>query len=152
MLATGGHELSVDLGAEPIPLLADGTRVTQMVLNLLNNAAKYTPKGGHVWLKVAREGSEVAISVRDNGIGIAADNLPDLFRMFSQITPVLDRAQGGLGIGLALVQGIAELHGGSIRAHSAGLGNGSEFVLRLPCLEGSHAPRQAASMDSNNDR
>jgi|GEM_PF-1110009 len=151
MLTAGGHELTVDLGAEPIRMLADSTRVTQMVLNLLNNAAKYTPKGGHVWLTVRRDGGEVTISVRDNGIGIDAANLPELFRMFSQITPALDRAQGGLGIGLALVWGLAELHGGSVRAHSEGLGKGSEFVLRLPCLEESHARGRAESMDTTND-
>ena len=153
MLSTGGHELTIDMDRAPVHLFADGTRVTQMVLNLLNNAAKYTPKGGHVRLTVARDGADVAISVRDNGIGIEAGHLPDLFRMFSQITPALDRAQGGLGIGLALVHGLAELHEGSISAHSAGLGKGSEFVLRLPCLDDAHAaPRRARSMDSTNDR
>jgi len=150
-LAAGGHELSVDMGAAPIRLAADGTRVTQMVLNLLNNAAKYTPRGGHVWLTVSRDAAEAVISVRDDGIGIEADDLPDLFRMFSQITPALDRSQGGLGIGLALVQGLAELHGGSIQAFSAGLGQGSEFVLRLPCLEESHAPRLSEPVDSHDD-
>ena len=104
-----------------------------------------------VGVRRAHARAEAVISVRDNGIGIDAEHLPDVFRMFSQVTPALDRAQGGLGIGLALVQGLAELHGGSIRAHSAGGGRGSEFVLRLPCLAQSDAPRQAESMGSAND-
>jgi PAS domain S-box-containing protein len=134
LIAAAAHEVTVSLQPS-LQLFADGTRVTQMILNLLNNAAKYTPTGGHIWIGAAKDGADIAISVRDNGIGIDPDHLPHLFKMFSQVTPALDRAHGGLGIGLALVQGLAQLHGGSVRAYSAGPGRGSEFVLRLPAAQ-----------------
>ncbi len=118
----------------------DPIRLAQVFSNLLNNAAKYTEKGGHVWLAAERQGGEVVVSVRDTGIGIAAEHLPQLFEMFSQVTPALERSQGGLGIGLALVRGLVELHGGRVEAHSAGAGRGSEFTVRLPAVE---APGQA---------
>jgi PAS domain S-box-containing protein len=128
------HALTVTLPEAMLAVNADPTRLTQVILNLLNNAAKYTPRGGHIWLTVAREGGEAVISVRDTGIGIEAAHLPNIFNMFSQVTPALDRAQGGLGIGLALVRGLTELHGGRVEAHSAGLDKGSEFVVRLPAI------------------
>lgn len=129
------HELSVTLPREPIYLSADPTRLTQIVLNLLNNAAKYTPRGGHIWLSAERMGQEAVLTVRDTGIGIASEHLADIFQMFSQLTPALDRTQGGLGIGLALVHGLVELHGGTVEALSCGSGQGSEFVVRLPVAE-----------------
>jgi CheY-like chemotaxis protein len=114
---------------------ADPIRLAQVFANLLNNAAKYTERGGHIWLTVEQEGARVATTVRDTGIGIAAEHLPHLFEMFSQVAPALDRSQGGLGIGLALVRALVELHGGSVEARSAGPGRGSEFTVWLPVAE-----------------
>jgi signal transduction histidine kinase len=110
------HTLTVTLPPVPIYLECDHTRITQVVLNLLNNAAKFTPPGGHIWLTAERESNEVVIRVRDTGIGIPAGHIVRLFEMFSQISPPIDRVQGGLGIGLALARGLMELHGGSIEA------------------------------------
>ena len=132
LIEAGGHELALDLPADDIELVADPTRLGQMVSNLLNNAAKYTPKGGRIELSVRREGDSVAICVADTGIGIAPEALPHLFEMFTQVGRGRDRSQGGLGIGLALVRRLAELHDGSIGAESAGPGRGSKFTLRLP--------------------
>jgi CheY-like chemotaxis protein/two-component sensor histidine kinase len=132
LLQTCSHHFSLSLPRERLMLDADGTRLTQAILNLLNNAAKYTPAGGHVQLTVARDGERGVVSVRDSGIGIDPDHLPRLFEMFSQLTPALDRSHGGLGIGLALVRGLVELHGGTVSADSAGAGMGSEFVIHLP--------------------
>ncbi len=129
------HELTITAPPEPIYLDADPTRLAQVISNLLNNAAKYTEKGGHVWLIAERQGNEAVISVRDTGIGIAAEHLPHLFEMFSQVAPALERSQGGLGIGLSLVRGLVELHGGSVEARTGGIGKGSEFIVRLPVVE-----------------
>lgn len=113
-----------------------------MFLNLLNNAAKYTEPGGHIDLRAERQGSDVVVSVRDTGIGIAADILPTVFEMFSQVEGSLSRSQGGLGIGLCLVKRLVEMHGGSIEAQSEGPGKGSTFVVRLPIvLEQRHVPK-----------
>src|SRR5262249_28031043 len=103
--------------------------------NLLNNAAKYTPMGGHVWVTAERQGGEAVVSVRDTGIGIAAEHLLHVFEMFAQVTPALERSQGGLGIGLALVRGLVELHGGRVEPRSAGRGRGGAFGVRLPVLD-----------------
>ena len=127
-----GHELTVLLPPEPVYVEADMTRLAQVFINLLNNSAKYTEKGGHIRLAVEMQGPEVAVSVRDTGIGITAEHLPHLFEMFSQAAPALERSGGGLGIGLALARGVVELHGGSIEARSEGLGKGSEITVRLP--------------------
>jgi PAS domain S-box-containing protein len=126
------HQLVIDLPPRPVHLHADPTRVTQMVLNLLNNAAKYTPNGGRIELTVSVDGGNAVIRVRDNGVGLSADHLPMVFEMFSQITPAKQRTEGGLGIGLSLVRGLAELHGGSVSASSPGVGLGSEFTIVLP--------------------
>jgi len=131
-VAAGGHKLIVELPAPPLTLDADPTRLTQILTNLLNNAAKYTPDGGHIWFSARCEDGAAVLTVRDSGIGIAADNLVNVFTMFAQLEPALERAQGGLGIGLALVKGLVELHGGTIRADSGGVGQGSEFTVRLP--------------------
>ena len=128
------HELTVTLSPEPVHLEADPTRLAQVFTNLLDNAAKYSEKGGRIWLSAERQGAEVVVSVRDTGIGIASEHLPRIFEMFSQVTPALERSHGGLGIGLALVRGLVELHGGTVEARSAGAGSGSEFVVRLPAL------------------
>jgi signal transduction histidine kinase len=128
----GGHELTVSLSSEPVYLDADPVRLAQVFANLLNNAAKYTDGGGHVRVAAERIGHEVVVSVKDDGIGIAPEVLPRLFEMFSQATPALERSQGGLGIGLSLVKGLVEMHGGSVEARSDGHGQGSQFIVRLP--------------------
>ena len=141
-ITAGGHELSLHLPPQPLYLDADPVRLAQVLANLLNNAAKYTERGGHIWLTAtvadateqtpAATSPQVVVRVRDNGIGIAAPMLPQLFRMFAQATPALERAQGGLGIGLALVKGLVEMHGGTVDVRSDGPGLGSEFLVRLP--------------------
>jgi CheY-like chemotaxis protein len=120
----------------------DPTRLSQVFGNLLNNAAKYTPPGGSVWLTVQVGPQEVAVSVRDSGIGIPSEMLPRVFDLFTQLDHSLDRAQGGLGIGLTLVHRLVGLHGGSVQALSAGSGQGSEFIVRLP-LRGQLVDRPA---------
>ena len=117
---------------EPVPLEADAARLEQVLANLLNNAAKYTEPGGRIELEAGREGDEAFVRVRDTGIGIAPELLPRVFDLFTQAERSLDRSQGGLGIGLTLVRRLVELHGGSVAASSAGVGRGSEFVVRLP--------------------
>src|SRR3984957_3053340 len=132
ILDTNRHNLSLDLPKHTVPLEADAVRLWQVFSNLLINAAKYTDPGGQIQLRAAREGTEIVVSIRDNGIGIPADMMPRLFDMFSQAQTALGRADGGLGIGLSLVRGLVTLHGGSVKAHSHGPGTGSEFVVRLP--------------------
>jgi signal transduction histidine kinase/ActR/RegA family two-component response regulator len=132
LIEAGGHELSVSLPAEPILLEADPLRLAQVLSNLLNNAAKYTHDGGRIWLGAERQGAEVVVLVRDSGIGIDAEALPSVFEIFSQAKPTLARGHSGLGIGLSLVKGLVELHGGSVEARSDGPGRGSEFLVRLP--------------------
>jgi PAS domain S-box-containing protein len=126
------HNLSLDLPKHAVRLEADAVRLSQVFSNLLINAAKYTDPGGQIQLRAAREGSEIVVAVRDNGIGISADMMPRLFAMFSQAQTALGRSEGGLGIGLSLVRGLVTLHGGSVEARSDGLGCGSEFTVRLP--------------------
>ena len=128
------HELAVTLPPEPVRLEADATRLAQVVANLLNNAAKYTEERGHIWLTVERDGGEAVVRVRDTGVGIPAEMLAQVFDLFTQVTHSLDRSQGGLGIGLTLAKSLVEMHGGSVRAHSDGPGQGSEFVVHLPLL------------------
>jgi PAS domain S-box-containing protein len=130
------HELTVALPPEPLWLQADLTRLAQVCSNLLNNAAKYTEEGGHIWLTAQRLGNEVVLRVRDTGIGMTPEMLTQAFDLFAQADRSLDRSQGGLGIGLTLVRSLVRLHGGSVQAFSDGPGKGSEFVVRLPVLEG----------------
>lgn len=132
LLEAKHHTLSLDLPKHTDRLEADPVRLAQALSNLLINAAKYTDPGGQIQLRAAREGNEMVIAIRDNGVGISADMLPRLFTMFTQAPGALSRAEGGLGIGLALVRGLAKLHGGTVEAHSDGPGKGSEFVVRLP--------------------
>jgi PAS domain S-box-containing protein len=129
------HMLTVSLPAEQVTLDADSVRLTQVLANLLNNAAKYTETGGHIWLTARRDGAGVVLSVRDNGSGIAADKLPQIFDLFAQADQRSGRGQGGLGIGLTMARSLVEMHGGSIEAHSAGLEAGSEFIVHLPLPE-----------------
>lgn len=126
------HELSVQLGEKPLWLKADGVRVAQMVSNLLTNAAKYTPQGGKINVTVEQDMDEAIVSVSDNGIGIPPESLSLIFEMFGQVRRNLPHSQGGLGIGLALVHNLAQLHGGTVTATSEGAGKGSTFIVRLP--------------------
>jgi PAS domain S-box-containing protein len=139
-VATGGHALTVDLPDEDIELMGDPTRLAQALGNLLNNAAKYTPPGGQVALRVRRERDEAVIEIEDNGEGIPREMLENIFSLFAQVRSTLDRAQGGLGIGLYLVRSLVELHGGTVVAESAGAGQGSRFTMRLPCLPATAQP------------
>ena len=127
-----GHELFIELPTGPIYVDADLTRLTQVFSNLLNNAAKFTPRGGRLRLAVQQMGTEAVASVTDNGIGIPTHMLPHVFEMFTQVEGNLGRSQGGLGIGLSIVQRLVQMHGGSVEACSDGPGRGSEFVVRLP--------------------
>ncbi len=131
------HRLAISIPAEPLILQGDAVRLTQVLINLLNNAAKYTDANGQIRLAAMRLGDEVLISVRDNGRGIPGDMLPRVFDMFTQVDRAYERTQGGLGIGLTLVRKLVEMHGGSVEARSEGRGRGSEFVVRLPLAAGS---------------
>ena len=133
------HELTVSLSPDPILLYADPTRIDQVVVNLLTNAAKYTEEGGHIWLTVEQEGDECVLKVKDTGEGIAPELLPYIFDLFSQAERSLDRSQGGLGIGLAVVKKLVELHQGRVEVHSS-LREGSEFIVRLPVAQISAPP------------
>jgi PAS domain S-box-containing protein len=128
------HELTVTLPPQPVHLDADPARLAQLIGNLLNNACKFTDKGGHVWLTVEQNGEQAVVRVRDNGIGIAAAQLPRVFEMFAQVDTSLERSRDGLGIGLTLVRTLAEMHGGTVEVHSDGLGLGSEFAVSLPIV------------------
>lgn len=134
------HDLTVTLPQQPVYLNADPTRLAQVVGNLLNNACKFNDKGGRIWLTVERDGGQAVIRVRDSGIGIAADQLPRIFDLFMQVDTSLERSVSGLGIGLALVKTLVEMHGGTVEVHSEGVGRGSEFVARLPALVESAQP------------
>lgn len=125
------HALSIDVPNAPVLVHADPTRLVQIVGNLLNNAVKYTPNGGNIQLRVSCNETEVEICVQDDGAGVSPEMMPTLFHLFSQYDRTLVQSQGGLGIGLALVKRLVEMHGGSVRAHSAGIGQGSEFVVAL---------------------
>jgi PAS domain S-box-containing protein len=139
-----GHELTVMLPSEPVMLDADLTRLAQVLSNLLTNSAKYTPRGGKIWLSAERSVGEAVVSVRDTGIGIPPHALPTIFDMFSQVDRSVERSTGGLGIGLALVKGLVEMHGGSVAAKSIE-GRGSTFTVRLPISEPPPAPLQPAA-------
>jgi CheY-like chemotaxis protein len=144
LIDSRGHELTLRLPTDPVRLEADPTRLEQVIANLLNNSAKYTMPGGRIWVNAAVEGGEAVVRVRDNGIGVPPDVLDRVFEPFVQSEGSLARSEGGLGIGLTLVRSLVEMHGGSVEAHSPGLGQGSEFVLRLPArLPAEKAPPPA---------
>lgn len=128
------HQLTIESPAEPVYLDADPARLTQIVGNLLNNACKFTRRGGHVTLRARGEHGQAVIRVRDDGIGIAPDQLPRIFELFTQADTSLERSQSGLGIGLTLVKSLVEMHGGTVKARSRGIGKGSEFIVRLPAI------------------
>jgi PAS domain S-box-containing protein len=166
LIEAAGHQLALTIPPEPLTLEGDPVRLTQVVANLLNNAAKYTDAGGQIWLTVRRDGHGVAISVRDTGTGIPPEMLARVFDLFTQVDRHAERTQGGLGIGLTLVKRLVEMHGGSVQARSEGTGRGSEFVVRLPLAttreptslsgpKGSAstvlAPRRVLVVDDNHD-
>jgi CheY-like chemotaxis protein len=138
-----GHQLTVDAPEAALRVNVDPVRLTQALGNILANAAKYTDPGGRIRLTAGGHGADVEIRVRDSGIGIAAELLPRLFELFTQLDHRLDRPQGGLGIGLALVRRLVEMHGGRVSAHSAGVGQGSEFLVCLPLCESAAEPAGA---------
>ena len=140
-------DLEVLVPDEAVQVVGDRSRLMQVVGNLLNNATKFTPRGGQTLIALDRDGqtAEAVIRVRDTGAGIAAEMLPRLFGAFVQADRTLDRSRGGLGLGLALVKGLVEAHGGSVSVHSEGLGKGAEFTIRLPLGEGAPAVAKAAS-------
>jgi PAS domain S-box-containing protein len=126
------HNLTVDIASKEMPIFADPTRIEQVIVNLLTNAAKYTPEGGEISVRAYPHDDHVVIKVKDTGIGIPREMLTRVFELFTQVDPTLDRAQGGLGIGLTVVRHLTEMHGGAVSAMSEGLGKGSEFSVRLP--------------------
>ena len=146
LVEANGHELVTSYPTEPVWVEGDPTRLSQIVANLLNNAAKYTDRGGRIVLAAHRDGDEAIVQVSDNGIGLSPAMLTRVFDLFAQADRSLDRSQGGLGIGLTLVRSLTQLHGGSVSAHSRGPGQGSEFIVRLPAL--SRAPSVPA-LDQN---
>jgi CheY-like chemotaxis protein/two-component sensor histidine kinase len=160
-IEAGNHALEVALPATQVYLDADPVRLAQVFSNLLTNAAKYTDRGGRLRLSARIEGPDVAVSMEDNGIGVAPEDLPKLFELFEQTGAARGRAQGGLGIGLYLVKSLVELHGGSVRAASEGAGKGSRFTVRLPRTEAAHPaarplpmlvrPRRILLADDNRD-
>ncbi|MBA2673364.1 PAS domain-containing protein [Ramlibacter sp.] len=140
LVEVAGHVLEVELPQAPVWLQGDLTRLAQVVGNLISNAAKYTPRGGRIDLRAVAGHDQVVIEVRDNGQGIGADVLPNVFELFAQGHDTIHNAQGGLGIGLWLVKKLVEMHGGAIQAHSGGAGQGSLFVVRLPVVEAAGEP------------
>jgi PAS domain S-box-containing protein len=154
LIDAGGHGLFVTQPRAPIYLDADLTRLAQVFGNLLINSAKYTPHGGHIWLTVEQRGEEALISVRDDGIGIPSESLDSIFDMFSQVDRSIERSTGGLGIGLALVKGLVEMHHGRVSAECPGPGRGSTFTVRLPILKSDTEREMEPSYqgDTTNDR
>lgn len=143
LIEASEHQLSVSLPEEPVEVYGDPTRLAQVVSNLLNNAAKYTSQRGKIELVAGREGNQVVIRVSDTGSGIPREMLSKVFGLFTQVSPSTDRSRGGVGIGLALVKKLVELHGGSVSAESPGFGQGSTFCVRLPLLQ-----QNASKIDS----
>lgn len=144
-----GQELTLTLPKQQVIIDADMTRLAQVFLNLLNNAAKYSDRGGKICLTVTQNGNEIAVSIKDEGIGIAANQLPFLFEMFTQIDRSIEKSQGGLGVGLTLVKRLVEMHAGSVEAFSLGLGEGSEFVVRLPVLSDTPKPHETSTEEAH---
>ena len=134
------HELSVSLPTDPICVDGDPARLRQAIGNIVANASKYTDEGGHIRLTAEVDGRMAEVSVQDDGVGIPAEMLPEIFSLFTQVDGSLGRSQGGLGIGLSLVKTLVEMHDGSVAVESAGLGLGSRFLVRLPLMDGKMAP------------
>jgi len=142
------HQITVSFPTEPVYVEGDLTRLTQVVANLLDNAAKYTDPGGRIWLSGERDGDSAVITVKDSGIGISSDVLPRIFDMFTQAGMSVDHAQGGLSVGLSLVERLVKLHDGSVTAYSGGLGKGSQFTVRLPALQRQPAQERRAAIQA----
>jgi CheY-like chemotaxis protein/anti-sigma regulatory factor (Ser/Thr protein kinase) len=166
LVEASAHHLTLDMPEQAVWVHGDQARLAQITNNLLTNAVKYTPKGGHITLKVWQEGGQAVMAISDDGVGIAEESLAHVFEMFSQVNAHLEWAQGGLGIGLALVRALVDMHGGQVSAHSAGPGRGSTFVVRLPAVAerlmghslvgglpaDSHStPRRILAVDDNRD-
>lgn len=141
LLEARGHELTVSLPEEEVWLEADAARLEQVLSNLLNNAAKFTGDGGRIWVRAERPDDHAVLRIKDNGVGMDPDLIERIFDIFAQGTRSLDRPQGGLGIGLTLARRLVEMHGGTITAHSDGIGRGSEFLINLPVLPRASAPQ-----------
>jgi CheY-like chemotaxis protein len=139
--------VAASISPEPVWINGDAVRLEQVIANLIDNASKYSDPGGQIWIELNRELNEAVLRVRDSGIGISPETLPIIFELFTQADKSLDRAQGGLGIGLALVHSIVTLHHGKVEAHST-LGQGSEFVVRLPLRSSAPIPDSVARVDS----
>ena len=150
LIEAAGLQLALSLPPQPITLEADPVRIGQVIANLLNNAAKYTPVGGQIWLTAHQFDREAVVSIRDSGVGIPRDMLHRVFDLFSQVTGTIGRSQGGLGIGLTLAKSLVEMHGGRIEAHSDGLGKGSNFVVTLPVTL--HVPSPAMRAPTTQNR
>jgi CheY-like chemotaxis protein len=144
-----GHRITVTLPPKPVYVYGDRDRLAQVFSNLLNNSAKYTGPGGHISLTVEQHGSDVVVSVKDDGVGIPEDKLGAIFEMFTQVDQKLERSPGGLGIGLNLVRGLVEMHGGTVQVQSGGPGKGSEFTVRLPVLLSPNMVQQRSTEDGN---
>jgi len=140
LIEAAGHELVVDMDDDALMLDVDPTRIVQVVANLLNNAAKFTPRGGRIELRTSRDGGCAVVSVRDNGSGIPPAMLDRVFDMFTQVDRTHTQTGAGLGIGLTLVRRLAEMHGGTVEARSEGPGTGSEFIVRLPLAAAAEPP------------
>jgi signal transduction histidine kinase len=150
LIEESGHQMTVTLPEEPVWVRCDRVRLAQVLSNLLNNAAKYTQRGGLIALTVERSGGEAVFRVADNGIGISAEMLPKVFELFTQVERSLDRSQGGLGVGLTVVKRLVEMHGGRVEAASSGAGGGSEFTVRLPAIESPPDPEAVADAPLEN--
>ncbi|MBC8071545.1 MAG: GAF domain-containing protein [Deltaproteobacteria bacterium] len=151
LIAAAEHQLAVQLPPEPLVLRADPTRMSQVLANLVNNAAKYTPRGGRIWCTARREADVAVIEVGDNGMGIPQTQLAHVFEMFVQLGSSVDRVQGGLGIGLTLARRLVELHHGTIEVRSEGAGRGSTFTLRLPLAAGASENVRDPSSDGERE-
>jgi CheY-like chemotaxis protein len=141
------QKLHIALAKEPLVIDADVTRLGQVVTNLLNNAAKFTPEGGEIWLGLKRQGSQAVITVRDNGMGMPPEMLPTIFDLFMQADGSIDRSQGGLGIGLTLVRSLVEMHRGTVQVSSDGLGKGTRFDVWLPLVREFRQSRDGQATD-----
>jgi signal transduction histidine kinase/ActR/RegA family two-component response regulator len=139
-IAAGQHDFKADLADGPVWVDGDASRLSQVIINLLNNAAKYTAEGGHIRLSLSSDHAGALVRVQDNGAGIPPEMLEEVFDMFTQVNRTLDRSQGGLGIGLSLVRRLTEMHGGEVTADSKGLGHGSTFTVRLPLMDAAQSP------------
>jgi len=144
-----GHKLDIQIVNEPIWLDADPARLAQVLSNLLTNATKYTPPGGHIMLKAQIENEFALVSITDNGIGIEKEALNQVFDMFSQVSKAKDHSLGGLGIGLSLVQSLVQMHGGFVTAHSDGEGKGSTFTIKLPLAKSEVTTLVSTSTQAN---